>query len=284
MNDKQTILQHFILTRFNLLLWNKDKGGGKVRTRQWLEHRFALFEKYCLPSIISQTCQDFEWIVLFDSRTPDDFQLKIESYQKVCPQMIPIFVEPQNGRYFAEVFRREIVKRLAAERVLTTYLDNDDSLNIGFVRDLQSRARSLNDGTFIYYSDGYQFYTDQKYLMKIHFPKNHFVSVVEKGDPSVLKGVFGYGGHGQIDDIKGVAIERIDNQLMWCEVVHEKNMVNDAYYVNAKMVKDADRLRNDFAIDEAVEYGTGLYLFSFLPRYIKTFFARVKHRLFGWEW
>lgn len=25
-------LQHFILTRFNLLLWNKDKEGNRVRT------------------------------------------------------------------------------------------------------------------------------------------------------------------------------------------------------------------------------------------------------------
>ena len=42
----QKVLQHFILTRFNLLLWNKDKKGSKVRTIKWLEHRFALFEKY----------------------------------------------------------------------------------------------------------------------------------------------------------------------------------------------------------------------------------------------
>lgn len=26
-------IQHFILTRFNLLLWNKDKEGNKVRTK-----------------------------------------------------------------------------------------------------------------------------------------------------------------------------------------------------------------------------------------------------------
>lgn len=44
-------LQHFLLTRFNLLLWRQDKEGGKVRTTKWLEHRFLLFEKYCLPSI-----------------------------------------------------------------------------------------------------------------------------------------------------------------------------------------------------------------------------------------
>lgn len=42
MEDKKD-LQHFILTRFNLLIFNKDKKGQKVRSASWLEHRFALF-------------------------------------------------------------------------------------------------------------------------------------------------------------------------------------------------------------------------------------------------
>lgn len=284
MNDNRKSLQHFILTRFNLLLWNKDKEGSKVRTRQWLEHRFALFEKYCLPSVKSQTCQAFEWIVLFDSKTPEEYKERIETYQKTCPQFIPIFVVPQNGRYFAEIFRREIVKRLVTERVLTTYLDNDDALSTSFVEDLQNRALSVSDGTFINYNDGYQFYTDHNYLMKIHYPKNHFVSVVERGDPATLKGVFGYGGHYYLDTIKGVRIERVMDKPLWCEVIHGKNMVNDAYFLAAKMVRDTDRLRNVFSIDEEVRYGVGVYLFRYLPRYVKTFFVRVKHHLFGWEW
>ena len=45
-------LQHFILTRFNILLWRKDKSGSPVRSREWLEHRFSLFERFCLPSLM----------------------------------------------------------------------------------------------------------------------------------------------------------------------------------------------------------------------------------------
>ena len=105
MSENHNQIQHFILTRFNLLLWNKDKEGGKVRTTKWLEHRFSLFEKYCLPSILSQTCQDFEWIVLFDSMTPEKFMSKIAEYEKRCPQLKPVFVEPERGRFFADIFR-----------------------------------------------------------------------------------------------------------------------------------------------------------------------------------
>ena len=104
-----------------------------MRTPEWLEHRFLLFERYCLPSIKSQTCKDFEWIVLFDNETPEHYKDKIVGYQKECPQLVPVFVKQESGRRFAQIFRNTVVQRLNAERVITTYLDNDDALNVRFV-------------------------------------------------------------------------------------------------------------------------------------------------------
>ena len=300
---------HFILTRFNLLLWNKDKEGHKVRSKQWLEHRFALFERYCLPSIKHQTCQDFEWVVLFDSSTPERFKERIAEYQQECKQLIPVYVEPERGRFFSEIFRQEVEKRLISKqnnnyqelensrigitskrtedsklRVLTTYLDNDDALNVRFVEDIQQRAATLSDETFINFTVGYQFYTDYKYLMRIHYPRNHFMSVVENGNPATVKTIYGYGSHYYIEKIEGVKIENVKNLPMWCEVIHEKNMGNDAYFLKAKMVRDAEILQREFAIDETIKAGIGLYLFRFLPRYLKTFVRRIGYRLFGRKW
>jgi len=275
MADSQTKFQQFFLTRFNILLWQKDKEGAPVRTKKWLDHRFQLFEKYCFPSIMNQTCQDFEWIVLFDSMTPDSFKERIACYQKDCPQMIPVFVEPENGFRFAEIFKNEIAKRLKSKRVISTYLDNDDALSVAFVEDLQRRALSASNGTFFYYDEGYQYYTEGQYMMQIHYPRNHFVSVVENA--SAARGVFSYGGHYYIDNIKGVHIVHVSDKSMWCEVVHEKNILNDANFIlHTKMVKDEVRLRQEFAIDETVRYGMGIYLCKFLPRYIKTFGRRAK--------
>lgn len=79
---------------------------------------------------------------------------------------------------------------------------------------------SVSDGTFSYFDEGYQYYADDKFLMRIHYPKNHFVSVVEKGIPISVKGIYGYGGHYYIDTIEGVKIVHVRNFLMWCEVVH----------------------------------------------------------------
>jgi len=280
----QSEVQHFILTRFNILLWNKDKEGVPVRSREWLEHRFDLFEKYCLPSIIAQSCKDFVWIVLFDSTTPDIYKKKIELYQSDCPQLVPVYVEPQNGRYFADIFRKEVLNRLKPQRVITTYLDNDDALSIHFVEDLQKRAESPSDGIFINYIDGYQYYTDNNYLMRIHYLRNHFMSVIEEGNPATLKTIYGYGSHYYIEKIPGARIEHIKNQPMWCEVIHEKNMGNDAYFLKAKMVKDKETLSRDFALKEKVESGICLYLFRFLPRFFKTLTRRVGYRLYGRHW
>lgn len=286
-------ISHFILTRFNLLLWKQDKRGNAVRTVGWLEHRFGLFERYCLPSVIGQSCQDFEWIVLFDSHTPERFMERIKELQASCPQLVPVFVEPANGRYFAQIFREQVAGRLAmrrsagvttGDRVLTTYLDNDDALHPGFVEDVQRRAEELPDGTFITYTHGYQFYTDYNYMLRVPYPMNHFVSVVEDGDTATLKTIYGYGSHYYIDRIKGVRIERVKDMPMWCEVVHEKNMSNDAYYmIGTRMVKDAGAF--SFLLgDVGLRHGPGVYIFRFLPRYLKMFFRRAWRKLLGRQW
>ena len=278
------IVNHFILTRFNLRLWRQDKNGSPVRTVEWLEHRFALFERYCLPSVAAQSCKDFQWIVLFDSKTPAAFRERIEGYRSLCPQLVPVFVEPENGRYFANIFRSEVSKRLNADRVITTYLDNDDALAVGFVEDVQKRAAELPDGTFISYTDGYQYYTDHSYVMRIYYPRNHFVSVVESGNPLTLKTIYGYGSHYYINNIPGSRIERVASSPLWCEVIHDRNMGNDAYFLNAKMQNDPELMRRDFTVDVTVRSGAGFYLFHFLPRYVKTFVKRVDYKLFGRKW
>ena len=67
-----------------------------------------LFERYCLPSISNQTCKEFESIVLFDSKTPDKFKERIRELQAKCPQLNPVFVEPEKG----DISRNSFEKRL----------------------------------------------------------------------------------------------------------------------------------------------------------------------------
>lgn len=49
----------FIITRFNLKLFSKDKNNKTTLTDQWLKERFELFETYCFPSVEGQVCKHF---------------------------------------------------------------------------------------------------------------------------------------------------------------------------------------------------------------------------------
>lgn len=278
-------LQHFILTRFNIRIWTQDKNGKAVRTFDWLKHRFEVFERYCLPSIVNQTCKDFEWIVLFDSETPAEYKKKLPEYKAICPQFTPVFVEPSKGRYFRRLFKAIVDERAHADRVLTTYFDNDDSLSINFVEDIRRRVSNLPDETFVYYTSGYQYFTEFGLMLRVHYKRNHFVSVIETSQPSTLKTVFGYCGHYYIDRIPGVKIEYAEESPLWCEVIHERNMCNDAHFLlGIKPVRDRETLRREFGIDEDCKFSLSLLAFRFVPRYLKTFVWRAKRRVFGRKW
>lgn len=280
-----SVLQHFILTRFNIRLWRRDKGGNAVRTREWLEDRCELFEKYCLQSIANQTCKAFQWIVLFDTKTPEEFRERIRDYQVECPQLLPVFVAPEDGKDFAKVFQLVVREHLKGGRVITTYLDNDDALDIHFVDDLQKRALRLADGAFIYYTNGYQYFTEFGLLLRIRYRRNHFVSVIETGSSETVKTVFGYGSHYYIDKIPSARIEYVKDRPLWCEVIHPRNMGNDAYFLpGTRMMRDDQILRRDFAINERSCHGFALYAFRFLPRYVAVFFRRIKYFFFGRKW
>lgn len=278
-------IQHFILTRFNVRIFTQDKNGKAVRTAEWLKHRFEVFERYCLPSIAGQTCKDFEWIVLFDSETPGEYKERISGYQAVCPQFVPVFVEPDKGKYFRQFFRAAVVDRIKADRVLTTYLDNDDALSLSFVEDIRKRASNLLDGTFIFYTSGFQYFKEFGLMLRVHYRRNHFVSVIEAGLPATLKTIYGYGSHYYIDRIPGAQIEYIEDCPLWCEMIHERNMGNDAHFLlGIKPVRDSQTLRREFGVDEDNKYSVSLLAFRFAPRYLKTFIWRVKCRLFGRKW
>ncbi|MDB6058322.1 MAG: hypothetical protein JWO95_2166, partial [Verrucomicrobiales bacterium] len=75
---------HFVLTRFNVPLSFARQNYGL--DDQWLEHRFALFENFCLPSVAAQTKRDFHWMLLIDEKTSDRWRTRLEQDVKELPQ------------------------------------------------------------------------------------------------------------------------------------------------------------------------------------------------------
>ncbi len=57
-------MQHIVFSPFNIFGRNES---------EWLLPRMRMFKETCLPSMLAQTEQDFEWVIMVDSLSPFDF-------------------------------------------------------------------------------------------------------------------------------------------------------------------------------------------------------------------
>lgn len=138
------MLHHTLITRFNLAT-----PGREVYFRHrpgWLEERFDLFERYCLPGVAAQTCQDFDWIVFLDEHTPDWARETLVRLQAVRP-----FHAHYSALFGSEGWARA-VRMIAGTPVtgrilLTSNLDSDDSLALDYIERVQQTARVNSSGS-----------------------------------------------------------------------------------------------------------------------------------------
>ena len=207
-------LDHIVVTRFNL----PSKGHESlVRAREnWLKNRVALFERYCLPSVVAQTSQHFSWIIYFDPQSP--------------PWLLEWIREHEQKGYYRPHFREEVSRTdlcrdieevVGPERgteLLTTNLDNDDSLAVDFLARVQSAAR-VDDRTAIYIGDGLIRRDNSLYRHLDRF--NAFCSVRESWETPVTCWA---DWHNLLPEQMPAVVLRGDPG--WLQVVHGANVSN----------------------------------------------------------
>lgn len=220
-------LKYFIITQFNLRLWSKDKLNRSTITEEWLANRFVLFEKYCLPSILCQTSKDFIWLCLLDENTPQKYIDKIEQYRKECPQLTPCYLNDEDTADWLNYTRNVIKSHVNTDDqyIITTNLDNDDSIHCEMINLIHSYVgQDLPDGDVLYsFNYGYQYFTDLEVILKMMYPHNHFLSLVEKNTPDfkTIKSM----PHAKAR--KHYKTIDIKNEPFWIEFVHRSNVNND---------------------------------------------------------
>ena len=228
-------IHKYILTRFNLTLWQTDKNSNNTQTAEWLEQRFRLFEQFTLPSVLNQTDKNFKWIVLFSSETPIKYKSRIDEIRSRCPQFRAIGVAPGQSAIFGQIFKEVIENDLGdkAEGIVsTTYLDNDDALSVHYMEMIQNLIsinynKIIAQTSIINFRFGCQYFTEHKVASKASYKRNHFITLAEPLGSNSIKTVFGYGSHyyiGKHNGIRQIAVEKTD---MWLEVIHDKNVIND---------------------------------------------------------
>ena len=275
-------IRHFLLTRFNLLLWNNDKQGKATLTEEWLRRRCELFETYCLPSIMAQKGTDLEWVILFDRDTPADVMERKDRWCEQCPCIHVVTVQHEMGFRFLTVFQRVVARKLKKlseegvhyDRIITTYLDNDDALSSDFTERVQAMAQEMtvDKPTFITFSYGYQYFTDLNIAVRFRYTNNHFLSLVEVPDKEFhVRTAFGYGMHDRLFTFSNCHVRTVStkDQPAWLEVIHETNVINDVLCARwPSLISRRDALSLFSLPITTSSSPTSIFLFRFFPKWV----------------
>lgn len=231
--------EHFIITRFNLRKkdWQTAKNNQLVLTEAWMERRFTLFEDFCFPSVKGQDCQNFTWLVFFDTNTPGKYKDRILGLKLGYPNFKPIFVNGMEN--FFTGIQSEICKS-NADYLITSRLDNDDCLAKNFTKTVQAKFRPEKK-LALDFPDGYTLQISPHFrLGKKRQLYNPFISLIEVNDQP--KSVWQKERHGQWSKERNLI--RINGECVWLSVIHQENKVNEytAY------LRVNDKILDNFAI------------------------------------
>ncbi len=102
--------------------------------------RFVLFEATALPGILSQTDQDFDWVLVVDPNLPDSYRARLSRLIQNRPRTFVINFDVElplgNIRWLNQFWEGS-----APDFVLTTNVDDDDTLPENFFRALKDNVR-----------------------------------------------------------------------------------------------------------------------------------------------
>jgi len=250
-------IKHFIATRFNLKIeeWNTAKDGSVVLTEKWLEERFNLFEKYCFPSVANQSIKNFYWLIFFDVRTPDIFKKRIEKYTNDFQNFKVIYIDGIKSLKYS--FKQIIMESLEEDDdfIITSRLDNDDSIHHDFVYIIQNLAIKKHE-TIIDLRRGYQLdISSNIYEYRNYYNKfNPFISLVES--TSNFQTVFSRMHH----EWKNATSVIVNSNLpLWIEIVHKRNKFNRANF-NLPLIRNINL--EDFSIKKEYKLRNPIYILT----------------------
>lgn len=289
MEKQQPKYKHFIITLFNLKIWKEDKTHSATRTADWLEQRFDLFERFCLPSVAEQTNKNFTWLCLFDKDTPTEMRKRLEGYQERVPQLRPCFFTAEEVCEFLSHeeavncrFIRRTVRALLEDDdqfVITSNLDNDDALSCDYVERVQQLFLTDQRHTLYSFVWGMQYFVRLDAIVRMRYPHNHFLTLVEEaqGDFHTVQ----YYGHARARKV--LPNVDIKDRTYWLENVHGHNVSNElritsrVRYVPCLGAVDLKR----FGIDKRFSAAHNAYNFAVkLPAYfVKIAIWRLKRKI-----
>lgn len=261
---KEVTFEHYIVTRFNLPIFGAKVNGhdSKSCNKDYLDYRFDLFEHYCMPSIINQSCQNFKWLVLFDDETPHEFKERAYRLHEQYNNLIPCFFnvkdyeeENQDYKTLSEEYAKIVLKyfpkkkgdlsdkgecmnRLYTPRFImdsikkcssftpdyyiTTRIDNDDAFHKDMIRTVQQRFKNDPRHVIFDFVYSYKFILNERIVYKYPLLNGHFLSLVEPTNRLFQSAL--YWNHLFVD--KFLSVEHIYGTPLQIELIHGNNVIN----------------------------------------------------------
>jgi len=210
-------ITHYLVTSFYV----KNQMNDALPSEEWLKERIILFENYCLPSVVGQTCQSFVWSIFCDYGSPDWLLRYLEDL--LVPQIKVVLVK---GRINGDVVRNSLENETRTSRTLTTRLDNDDAIASNFVERLQGSV--IGESTVaVNFTHGLQITP-----MGLLWTRNlgsAFISVLDKS-VNGPRTVFDF-DHQLVGD--SINVKQIGGSPGWMQVIHGGNVLNRAHGIPA---------------------------------------------------
>lgn len=238
-------MTHYLITRFNLKNpnWVNENNEYYVLTQEWLDERFAIFETYCLPSVKNQSNQNFKWLVFFDVDTPQPYLQKVNSIAEHYPNFTPIYIDGFKELGNALQHYIEASQPDPKAYVITSRLDNDDTIHKDFIKTIQNlyvpKAKTVIDLRL-----GYQVIVlndTQTEIRRYQLPYNPFLSVIS--NMADFDNIMTQ-KHDYWKTFPNTIIN--DTDYLWIQVIHQSNKLNR----NLKILKKVKAIQtNDFGIE-----------------------------------
>ena len=243
-------MKHYLITQWNCDLYDLE----------WLKKRQKLFEHFTIPSVMSQTNKNFEWILVSDTRTPDEFKKILNNYPAtilyhdfenfewenapVEDMSDPIMKRSVQLEYISSVIS-DFIGKQGTDYIITSRCDNDDAIAVNHIDKIQVSAdkywnnKEFTDRFWVNIVRGFKWDRGMVYPKSTN--KSPFISFVEPDNGDLLTTY--QCCHTLAPKSKFEVVNIREGHPTWMQVIHDDNLLNKVMRFKGGQSEDTIRDR-----------------------------------------
>jgi len=200
---------HLLVSRFAC-------GTKDFITKEWVDYRLDLLEKYCYPSIVNQTNKNFKWLVF-----STECNINEEQTERINKLEMMNHILLKKGYGYVHAVQDEAKKiKDTTDILVTSRVDCDDALGKHFIENIQNNINKKEDTFVLNFPKGIEYNLKTKNLTyRNHKDSNIFTTIIEKNGAATIV----CEQHQRL--MKKFKVYQInENEYNWLQIIHEKNI------------------------------------------------------------